>query len=226
MTYNELIYMVLDELKISSDDAYFTKDHILFLLNKYRSFLLKQRYADVRKQIPDSNYQEVCIKLKVETPIEEDPCSSVLYLRSTTPVPTIMSVGSPRVYPRDFFQGEIAVISKDRLRYVGHNKYLKNIIYCAKVPDGFLYFKSANPQHKFLEAVNYSGIFEDAVEASKLACLTNGQPCEIEEQIFPIETALVPPLLQLVVQDLRGPQYSPEDEENNAKDDLSEVQTK
>ena len=51
-TYKELTYMVLDELKLSSDDAQFTEDHVMFLLNKYRTFLLKQRYSDIKKQIP------------------------------------------------------------------------------------------------------------------------------------------------------------------------------
>jgi hypothetical protein len=40
-TYRELVYMVLDELKAKSDDFYYTEDHIIFLLDKYRAFLLK-----------------------------------------------------------------------------------------------------------------------------------------------------------------------------------------
>lgn len=40
MTYRELIYMCLDQLKVASDDAYFTTDHILFLLSKVRAALL------------------------------------------------------------------------------------------------------------------------------------------------------------------------------------------
>ena len=67
MTYNELIYMVLDELKLSSDDSYYTPDHVIFLLVKYRSFLLKQRYSDIKKQIPDSDYQSICLDL-IEVP--------------------------------------------------------------------------------------------------------------------------------------------------------------
>jgi hypothetical protein len=43
---------------------------------------------------------------------------------------------------------------------------------------------------------------------------------------FPIESALIPPLIELVVKELRGPEYSPEDKENNADDDLSDVSTK
>ena len=45
MTYREIIYMCLDALKITSDDAIFNEDHILFLVNKYRNLLLQQKYV-------------------------------------------------------------------------------------------------------------------------------------------------------------------------------------
>ena len=38
-TYRQLIYLVLDELKLMSDDSSFTEDHIIFLLSKYRAFI-------------------------------------------------------------------------------------------------------------------------------------------------------------------------------------------
>jgi len=40
-TFKEIVYLALEELKLTSDDSYYTEDHILFLLNKYRAFLLK-----------------------------------------------------------------------------------------------------------------------------------------------------------------------------------------
>ena len=55
MKWREAIYMVLDEIKGSSDDFTYTKEHIAFLLGKYRALLLKQRYSDIRRQIPESN---------------------------------------------------------------------------------------------------------------------------------------------------------------------------
>nr|DAU83961.1 MAG TPA: Structural protein [Crassvirales sp.] len=48
-TYREIVFMIMDELKLSSDDSYFTEDHIIFLASKYRAFLLKQRYSDIKK---------------------------------------------------------------------------------------------------------------------------------------------------------------------------------
>lgn len=222
MTYNELIYMVLDELKISSDDSYYTPDHVIFLLVKYRSFLLKQRYSDIKKQIPDSDYQSICLDL-IEVPaISGEPCEGNSYLRSKNKVPTTMMIGNPRVYPMDFYQGEITYISRDRMRYVGYNKFLRNIIYCSKAPDGYLYFKSWNPQFLYLKKVRFNAIFEDAKEASELACPEeNGTICKLEDKEFPIEDALVPVLVSLVVQELAGPRDSDKDKDNDANDNLS-----
>ena len=221
MTYNELIYMVLDELKLSSDDSYYTPDHVIFLLVKYRSFLLKQRYSDIKKQIPDSDYQSICLDLMEVPAISGEPCEGNSYLRSKNKVPTTMMIGNPRVYPMDFYQGEITYISRDRMRYVGYNKFLRNIIYCSKAPDGYLYFKSWNPQFLHLEKVSFNAIFEDAKEASELACPEeNGAICKLEDKEFPIEDSLVPVLISLVVQELAGPRDANKDEDNNAEDNL------
>ena len=221
MTYNEIIYMCLDKLKLSSDDSFYTKDHILFLIVKLRSFLLKQKYSDIKKQIPDSDYQSICLDL-IEVPaISGEPCEGNSYLRSENKVPTTMMIGNPRVYPMDFYQGEITYISRDRMRYVGYNKFLRNIIYCSKAPDGYLYFKSWNPQFLHLEKVSFNAIFEDAKEASELACPEeNGAICKLEDKEFPIEESLVPVLISLVVQELAGPRDANKDEDNNAEDNL------
>lgn len=227
-TYKELIYMVLDELKLYSDDALYTEEHIMFLLGKYRTFLLKQRYSDVKKQIPESNYQTICLNL-IEVPaISGEPCEGGSYLRSKEKIPFLMKIGNPRVYPIDYYQGEITYVSRDRMRYVGHNKYLQNIIYASLGPDNYLYFKSFNPQFLYLEKVRITGIFEDTLAASELQCPDeNGNiVCDVLDREFPIENALIPPLIQLVVEELTKAEYKPEDKENNSDDDLSEVVSK
>ena len=227
-TYKELIYMCLDELKLYSDDALYTEEHIMFLLGKYRTFLIKQRYSDVKKQIPESNYQTICLDL-IEVPaISGEPCEGGSYLRSKEKIPFLMKIGNPRVYPIDYYQGEITYVSRDRMRYVGYNKYLQNIIYASLGPDNYLYFKSFNPQFLYLEKVRMTGIFEDTLAASELQCPDeNGDiVCDILDREFPIENALIPPLIQLVVEELTKAEYKPEDKENNSDDDLSEVASK
>lgn len=215
--------MVLDELKLYSDDASYTEEHVMFLLGKYRTFLLKQRYSDVKKQIPESNYQTICLDL-IEVPaISGEPCEGGSYLRSKEKIPFLMKVGNPKVYPVDYYQGEITYVSRERMRYVGYNKYLKNIIYASIGPDNYLYFKSFNPQYLYLEKARMTGIFEDPQVASELQCPNeNGDTvCDILDREFPIEDSLVPQLVQLVVQELYNHSRSEEDDENNAKDDLS-----
>ena len=227
-TYKELTYMVLDELKLYSDDASYTEEHVMFLLDKYRAFLLKQRYSDVKKQIPESNYQTICLDL-IEVPaISGEPCEGGSYLRSKEKVPFLMKIGNPKVYPVDYYQGEITYVSRERMRYVGYNKYLKNIIYASLGPDNYLYFKSFNPQYLYLEKARMTGIFEDPQAASELQCSDeNGNiVCDVLDRTFPIEDALIPPMIELVVKELLGAEYRPADETNDAKDNLSDVTSK
>ena len=227
-TYKELVYMCLDELKLYSDDALYTEEHIMFLLGKYRTFLIKQRYSDVKKQIPESNYQTICLDLIKVPAISGEPCEGGFYLRSKEKIPFLMKIGNPRVYPIDYYQGEITYVSRDRMRYVGYNKYLQNIIYASLGPDNYLYFKSFNPQFLYLEKVRMTGIFEDTLAASELQCPdeSGNTVCDVLDREFPIENALIPPLIQLVVEELTKAEYKPEDKENNSDDDLSEVTSK
>lgn len=224
--YSELVYMVLDEVKGMSDDFSFTEDHVIFLLDKFRGFLLKQRYSDVKKQIPESNYQTLELDLIQVPAISGEPCEGGVYLRSKDKVPFLMQIGAPRVYPTDYYQGDIAYVSRDRMRYVGNNKYLKNIIYCSINPDRYLYFKSSNPQFLYLESVRFTGIFQDSKEAAKLGLNNEEASCSILDSYFPLEDALVPPLIELVVKELTGAEYKPADTQNNANDDLEGLVTK
>ena len=221
-TYRELVYLVLDELKLISDDSTFTEDHVVFLLNRYRTFLLKQRYSDIKKQIPDSNYQSICMDLIQVPAISGEPCEGGTYLRSSVKVPIPMQIGSPKVTPMDYYQGEITYVSRERMRYVGYNRFLPNIIYCSIGPDQYLYFKSFNPQYLYLEKVKFTGVFENAEKASELECGTS-DICDILDKEFPIEDSLISPLIELVLKELAGPAWKPQDDTNNASDDLANL---
>lgn len=210
MKFSEIVYMILDELKLSSDDAQFTEDHILFLVDKYRAFILKQKYSDIKKDIPDSNYQSINIDLEQDNSriLEER-----YILRSVNKIPDVLNIGKPKVYPIDFLcNTEITYISRDRLRYTGFNKYLKNIIYCTIETDQHLYFLSKNPQLEHLKKINFFGIFNNSIN------VLNKE--DVMQEEFPLESALVPVVIEFVIKELSGAIYRPDDENNNAKDDL------
>lgn len=222
-TYRELVYLVLDELKLTSDDALFNEEHVMFLLGKYRGLLLKQQYKDIKKEIPESNYQTLCLDLIQVPAITGEPCEGGTYLRSKEKIPFLMPVATPRVYPEDYYQGDITYVSRERMKYVGYNRWLPNIIYASIGPDNYLYFKSFNPQYLYLEKARLTGIFEEPEKAAELECNRDESTCDPMDMKFPLEEALIPQVVELVVRELSRPEYLPEDKQNNADDDLSEV---
>lgn len=220
-TYRELTYMVLDELKGISDDFTYTEDHVIFMLNRYRATLLKQRYGnDPRKDIPQSNFQDLKMNLIPTPAISGVACEGGNYLRTTEKLPDLLGFGVTKVHIGDRLGSEmIALVSRERIKYVGYNKWLKPFGYATIGSDNYLYIKYFNPQTAYLKNLTVSGIFENPEEASELTeegCCN----CDVLDRKFPIEESMVPPLIDAVVRELAGAAYRPKDEDNNAKDDL------
>ena len=92
------------------------------------------------------------------------------------------------------------------------------------MPDNYLYLKSFNPQYLYLEKIKVVGVFEDPQAASELQCPDDSE-CDILDRVFPIEEALVSPMVELVVKELLGAEYRPEDSNNDSSDDLSNLAT-
>lgn len=223
MTLREIVYMCLDELKLHSDDAEFNEQHVAFLANKYRAFLLKQQYSDIKKEIPQSNYQTICLDLEDFT---TDICGQGTSLRSVQAIPDVLPVGSGKITPvGNYFAAEITYVSRDRLRYVGNNRYLQNILYAALGPDNHIYLKSQNPHFKYLQKIQYQGIFEDSEKAAEFSCSKDNDEnvCDPMDKDFPLEPALTPMLIQAVVKELAGPTWSPSDNNNDGRDDLANL---
>jgi hypothetical protein len=90
--------------------------------------------------------------------------------------------------------------------------------------DDHLYIKSSNPQSLYLERVRFSGIFEDPEKAAKLSCeedTSEEETCDVLDKKFPLEEALIPLMIELIVKEVSNAIYRPADEENNANDDLT-----
>lgn len=223
-TYKDLVYMVLDEIKGSSDDFSYTEEHVIYLLNKYRAAVLKQKYADVKKTINEANYQTICLSV-APVILPYIGVENGTMLRSTVPLPYVMNLGIPRVFPVNYYIGDISFVSRDRMRYIGYNPYLQNMIYCSIAPDHYLYFKSNNPQLSYLQNVKFTAIFNDAQVASDLQCPdSNGNSiCDTLDREFPLEDSLIPTVIGLTVKDLSDSEYRPDDNSNDGSDNLSQV---
>lgn len=224
MTYAEVVYMILDELKLSSDDSYFNENHVLTLVDKYRAMILKQRYKDIRKQVPYSNYQEIMFTLKRrEDFIDLNSISSnnLDYLegsvlqnnyyfsnintkkvingveainneRKVNPgFPMLIDIGNPSVYLDDYNHTMINLVSREHGRYVGNNKYLRNVLYAFIEPNKGLYVKIPDTFRQvditYNEGTIQNPIFLEAVPAGTFKIdKTNGKKIyEATEDINP-----------------------------------------
>lgn len=221
--------MVLDLLKERSDDAYYTEEHVMFLASKMRALLIDRKYKNTRNGVysvmSDENRQQVCVQVQPTTLLPEG-CGGV-WLQSTTKIPEFLGGETQPVIctGHDLLPTNVTLVSPERMKYVGYNKWLRNIIYAARSISGYLYLKSNNPQFAFLQQVGITGVYADPEEAAKMsheACM-NGGVCDIMTQPFPLEAALVPQCIEMVVQELLGSRYAPEDKKNDAKDEFGEL---
>lgn len=207
--YKDVVYMVMDLVKLSSDDTYFTEDHVLFLINKFRMYLLKQKYEQSRNQtfrtMDEANYSTMSVPLEINGD----------YLQSVNELPVPIGVGVTKLYTNSFSKTEITLVSYDRIHYVGHNKYLQNIIYATITPAKKLLLWSENPQFQYLENINIKSVFENPTEASS--------EDDVMDATFPLEEGLIPALIEAVVKELTGAMQKPVDDENNATDDLTNL---
>jgi hypothetical protein len=209
-TYREAIYMCLDLLKGSSDDFTYTEYHIAYLLDKARAFLLKQRYGnDPKKFVPYSNYQTVNIQLKDKGE----------YFKSVEEIPYMLQLGIPRVSTQEYYNCTYAFVSRERLPFVGINRYLKNIIYCA-IDDTNHFIVKKPVDLTVSENLSLTAIFENPKE---IIVKTNSENFEWLDENLPIEEGLIISLIEATVKELLGSSYRPDDYANNNVDDNSKM---
>ena len=92
-------------------------------MSKIRSAILKQTYDNIKKQIPESNYQTICLDLEQSYGIDGSSCDQ-MYLKSIQKIPSTLTVGNSSVHTVDYYQGDITFVSRERMRFVGHNRWL------------------------------------------------------------------------------------------------------
>lgn len=233
MTYRELVYMALDALKIHSDDSKFTEDHVIFLLNKYRAYILQQKYSKTLEGINNRNYQSINIELKTDIKAFLQDISGGKILKSNKEIPSIINISLPEVQiETTVVEGEeensvtyegnesIVFTTEDRIRYTGFNRFLKKVIYCCIDKNNIFILKCAdNERIKNIKKVYLSAIFSDPISVFNF----NASDLDILDEEFPLEDVLVPAVLELVLKDLTNGIYKPSDSTNNAQDALSDL---
>lgn len=218
MKLNNLIFDIREKLKLNSDDIDITDEYLAHLINVKRTYLIKQRFSNATRNIPEEVKQIICLDLDVIDTISGEPCFGDI-LVSKNKIPSLIEIGGRSaiiaVRVNDIFYPHINIISTERLPYVGYNKWLKKQIYVALDADNKLYFKSDNPLHLNLESVKLIGVFSDPEEADAMSCETS-QECDYYEKNYPIESYLVSDLITLIAKELGVTLNIPNDNVNNS----------
>ena len=225
-TYRDVVYYVLDQIKLSSDDAYIEETHVVYLLSKLRAYLLKKKYEAIKNQISQNNFQTITVNLQPYTVDAYSDCADARMLRSVEQVPNLLLVNNFEGFSTAMHTfsklGRFTVVSSSRFNNVLFDKWLKNFIYVTIGTDNYLYVKSTNPQLYSLETIQLNSVFEDIEMASELEeC--NANVCDILDRRFPLEEGLIIPLQDLTIQNLLMALNRPKDTLNNATDDMSDI---
>lgn len=210
-TYREMIYMVIDQLKLISDDSYYTEEHILFLLKRMRALILDRKYSNARvtSSVNDADYQGLEIEFR-----RKDDVRGRLVFESLERIPELTKAGIVIVYPKEgLCIDKMSFIPFERIPYVGNNRWLKDFMYVAYGDDGKLVIVG----NQFLSMrIGIRGIFLDPEIAARFEPGYNGN---ILDWRFPLEDSLHAQCIEMVLQELSGARYAPYDKTNNAADD-------
>lgn len=221
MTKREIIYSVFEKLKILTDDSDLTEEFISSLIDSKRAMLLKQQFGKSPWDMPLQAQQEICLTLEVADAIDGVTCFGKI-LRSKLKLPSSVKIrgkqGPLLVRKMDRMQISINIVPIERLPFLGHNQFLANQLYAAVDYDGKLYLFSNNSSHMFLSALKVTDVFEAPDDATEMSCDTEFSYIDPWDQDYPIESAMVDPLVNIIMQELTKTLSLPQDNVNDAED--------
>lgn len=210
MTYREMIYIVLEQVKGLSDDFKFNEEHVKFLLDRYRSYYIKKYYSQATSLLPQSLFQTKTIELEEYG----DCCSN--QLRSVDKIPDTL-IGSHIVTTANEFGDRINFLPSKQYKAAGNSKFYTKGIFATIGSDKHLYIKSNNPNISFIECVSVSGVFDNP------SSIINNEDCEPLDIEFPIDGSLAVLVIQSTINDLTNSAYKQSDVVNDGRDGIENM---
>ena len=232
-TFREVVYMVLDQNKLSNDDSYIEPEHVLYIISKLRAYLLSSKYKQMKAQLSNANLQTITVEME---PLSDGTCcndNGMYVARSTTKVPNLLLLnnyeGLIKVNPNTYCHiDHFNFVDAARFPYVGYNRWVPNQTYITIDYDNYLYIKSKDSDILDLEELNVTAVFEDAEKAARLTithneCDDTDVPCDVMDMEFPLEEGLITLLIDNAVNVIYNAMSKPQDIKNSANDELSSI---
>jgi len=241
--FRNLVYSVLDELKILGDDTVWENEHVISIILKYRALLFNQKYKGKKIEIPPAWYQRLSVKFDVNYRRGD-------YYKSLKEIPTLIDTANIWQYTFVHADGihtyDFNFINPQRFKNVGKSKWLKNEVYITIDLNRYMYVKSPLEditKNQFIANENNSNpslfISEDGLNLLLQELLSDGyvmydtildNPIEgyrfnddnrldVLDFEFPCEESLIQPILELSIKELGMMNQLPRDTQNNATDE-------
>jgi len=247
-TYREAVYLVLDSLRVFSDDSTWETDHIVAQLGKYRALLIKQRYLDRKKEIPRAFYQRLNVTFDTSYYRGDIYKSEQLMPES---IDNQLINTYTYVSPNGINSMNFNFITPQRFKVVGYNKWLRNEVYVCIDLDGYMYIKSpsldvlnvqpiavdSNGQTYLTqdETATYQLVFDQLTDSYLVYDTILDNPIDADrfngdntldvlDLNFPCDESLFQTIVELTIKEIATLNGLPRDLNNNANDDTSLIQ--
>lgn len=225
------LHSQLDEaLNVINSDSIFTTAYYTDLINEQRALFIRNEY-NRRREIDPNVQQSFCEDLII---VDESvcPCGDIpegcKILRTKRQIPntielhhskTLTSVGPVYIKQRRF-----TVIDYDRVPYVGNGRTTSKTIY-AFMFDNYVYIFSKDPSVILLKKALFRGIFEDPTAVAEFIDCDENNTCWTPNDPYPLNQWMWAYVKEQVIQQLMRKRQIPEDDSNNAQDDLADGQS-
>lgn len=212
-TYRDLVFIIIDELKILSDDSTFEPEHFSFAINKYRALLFSQKYKGKKVDIPTVWYQRLTV------PFTTKVTGTSLY-KSTKKIPQVLDITDPWKYTfiieQNKYTETINFVNPHKFKFTGFNKWLATQKYATIGIDGFMYVKRSDSADN--QSLYYDTILDNPIDADSFNNTNTPDFLDIE---FPCEESMIQPIIDLCLKEFSSVIGISRDITNNASDDSS-----
>lgn len=227
MKESQLIYSIREKLAQYADDSDFDNREILFEINLQRALYLRNLYNAKHRTIDPEVKQILCVPMVTASP---DECGCIdtdcVVLRSERPLPSLIELHDTNGI---FYTGPAAVgekpfsyVSYIQAMFSGERAYNANTIYTFMNPNGHLFLKSKNAQHKMIDCIMVHALLEFPEEAAAYNN-PNGTACyDPAVTNYPIKAHALAYITEMVVQRLLFKLGIPVDRTNDSSSEIKQ----
>lgn len=229
----DTIYSQLEEaLNINQVDSVFSRDYLMDLVNQQRVLWMRNEYNKNKRSIDPNIIQDLkCVPLELVSAV--NCCDAIpldcKVLRTKYKIPNTIEFYNNKaitdVGPVNMTSIKFNFIEYKRVPYSGTSKYSFNSVF-AFLYNGYMYIYSKNEDILLLEYINIRGVFEDPLEALKLADCSVNDPdkvCLDFTEDYPLNMWMWEYIRPVIVDQMMKKQVIPLDEMNNTKDEKTEL---